>query len=64
MENLCKNTAESEFIQIPDIFHVDFTDAPLWLPFAHFLGFSGKTPIEETHHKLNELTFNFFEKHL
>ena len=64
MENLCKNTPESEFIQIPDIFHVDFTDAPLWVPFAHLLGFSGKTPIEETHHKLNELTFNFFEKHL
>ena len=64
MGNLCKNTAESEFIQIPDIFHVDFTDAPLWVPFAHFLGFSGKTPIEKTHHKLNELTLTFFEKHL
>ena len=64
MENLCKNTAESEFIQIPDIFHVDFTDAPLWVPFPHLLGFSGKTPIEETHHKLNELTLNFFAKHL
>ncbi|ALC97954.1 MULTISPECIES: carboxylic ester hydrolase [unclassified Capnocytophaga] len=64
MENLCKNTAESEFVQIPDIFHVDFTDAPLWVPFPHLLGFSGKTSIEETHHKLNELTLTFFEKHL
>ena len=64
MENLCKNTPESEFVQIPDIFHVDFTDAPLWVPFPHLLGFSGKTPIEETHHKLNELTLTFFEKHL
>jgi carboxylic ester hydrolase len=64
MENLCKNTAESEFVQIPNIFHVDFTDAPLWVPFPHLLGFSGKNPIEQTHHKLNELTLNFFEKHL
>ena len=64
MENLCKNTAESEFVQIPNIFHVDFTDAPLWVPFPYLLGFSGKTPIEETHHKLNELTLTFFEKHL
>lgn len=64
MENLCKNTVESEFVQIPDIFHVDFTDAPLWLPFAYFLGFSGKPPIEETHHKLNELTLTFFKKYL
>ena len=64
MENLCKNTAESEFVQIPDIFHVDFTDAPLWMPFPHLLRFSGKTPIEQTHHKLNELTLTFFEKHL
>ena len=64
MGNLCKNTAESEFVQIPNIFHVDFTDAPLWVPFPHLLGFSGKTPIEETHHKLNELTLTFFGKHL
>ena len=64
MGNLCKNTTESEFVQIPNIFHVDFTDAPLWVPFPHLLGFSGKTPIEETHHKLNELTLTFFGKHL
>ena len=64
MGNLCKNTAESEFVQIPNIFHVDFTDASLWVPFPHLLGFSGKTPIEETHHKLNELTLTFFGKHL
>ena len=64
MENLCKNTPESEFIQIPDIFHVDFTDAPLWVPFPHLLGFSGKTPIEETHYKLNELTLTFFKEYL
>ena len=64
MKNLCKNTVESEFVQIHNIFHVDFTDAPLWVPFPHLLGFSGKTPIEETHHKLNELTLTFFEKHL
>ena len=64
MGNLCKNTAESEFVQIPNIFHVDFTDAPLWVPFPHLLGFSGKTPIEETHQKLNELTLTFFGKHL
>ena len=64
MENLCKNTVESECVKIPNIFHVDFTDAPLWVRFPHLLGFSGKTPIEETHHKLNELTLNFFEKHL
>ena len=64
MRALFENTAESEFVQLPDMFHVDFTDAPLWVPFPHLLGFSGKTPIEETHYKLNELTLNFFEKHL
>ena len=64
MENLCKNTAESEFVQIPDIFHVDFTDAPLWVPFAHLLRFSGKNPIEQTHHKLNELTLTFFKEYI
>ena len=64
MENLCKNTPESEFVQIPNIFHVDFTDAPLWVPFPHLLGFSGKTPIKETHHKPNEFTLTFTKKHL
>ncbi|GJH40597.1 carboxylic ester hydrolase [Capnocytophaga sp. HP1101] len=64
MKSLCKNTHDSEFVEISNIFHIDFTDAPLWLPFAQQLGLSGKTPIKETHRKLNELTLNFFEKHL
>ena len=64
MENLCENTPESEFVQIPNIFHVDFTDAPLWVPFAHSLGFSGKTPFAQTHDELNQLTLAFFEEYL
>ena len=64
MRALFENTAESEFVQIPDIFHVDFTDVPLWVPFAQSLGLSGSTPIEETHDKLNSLTLKFFEEYL
>ena len=64
MRALFENTAESEFVQLPDMFHVDFTDVPLWVPFAHLLGFSGKTPIEQTHDKLNGLTLTFFKEYL
>ena len=64
MRALFENTAESEFVQLPDMFHVDFTDVPLWVPFAQQLGFSGSTPIEETHDKLNSLTLKFFEEYL
>ena len=64
MRALFENTAESEFVQLPDMFHVDFTDVPLWVPFAHLLGFSGKTPIEQTHDKLNGLTLIFFKEYL
>ena len=64
MRALFENTAESEFVQIPDMFHVDFTDVPLWVPFAQLLGLSGRTPIEETHDKLNSLTLKFFEEYL
>ena len=64
MRALFENTAESEFVQLPDMFHVDFTDVPLWIPFAQQLGFSGSTPIEETHDKLNSLTLKFFEEYL
>ena len=64
MRALFENTAESEFVQLPDMFHVDFTDVPLWIPFAQSLGLSGSTPIEETHDKLNSLTLNFFEEYL
>ena len=64
MRALFENTAESEFVQIPNIFHVDFTDVPLWVPFAQPLGLSGSTPIEETHDKLNKLTLKFFEEYL
>ena len=46
------------------MFHVDFTDVPLWIPFAQSLGLSGSTPIEETHDKLNSLTLKFFEEYL
>ena len=64
MRALFENTTESEFVQLPDMFHVDFTDVPLWVPFAQQLGLSGSTPIEETHDKLNNLTLNFFEEYL
>ena len=64
MRALFENTAESEFVQLPDMFHVDFTDVPLWVPFAQLLGLSGSTPIEETHDKLNSLTLKFFEEYL
>ena len=64
MRALFENTAESEFVQLPDMFHVDFTDVPLWVPFPYLLGFSGKTPIEQTHDKLNELTLTFFKEYL
>ena len=64
MRALFENTAESEFVQLPDMFHVDFTDVPLWVPFAQLLGLSGSTPIEETHDKLNQLTLKFFEEYL
>ena len=64
MRALFENTAESEFVQLPDMFHVDFTDVPLWVPFPHLLGFSGKTPIEQTHDKLNGLTLTFFKEYL
>ena len=64
MRALFENTAESEFVQLPDMFHVDFTDVPLWVPFAQLLGLSGRTPIEETHDKLNQLTLKFFQEYL
>ena len=64
MRALFENTVESEFVQLPDMFHVDFTDVPLWVPFPHLLGFSGKTPIEQTHDKLNGLTLTFFKEYL
>ena len=64
MRALFENTVESEFVQLPDMFHVDFTDVPLWVPFAQLLGLSGRTPIEETHDKLNSLTLKFFEEYL
>ena len=64
MRALFENTAESEFVQLPDMFHVDFTDVPLWVPFAQSLGLSGSTSIEETHDKLNSLTLKFFEEYL
>jgi predicted dienelactone hydrolase len=52
------------FLQVPGIFHIDFTDVPRWSPLASRLGFSGLLGAERTHSILNAYTLAFFERHL
>ncbi|MEJ7822652.1 MAG: hypothetical protein WKF85_10050 [Chitinophagaceae bacterium] len=35
--------SEGYFIQIPKMFHVDFTDLPLWFPYGKYLGHYGRS---------------------
>jgi len=55
---------EGYFLQVPGIFHIDFTDVPSWSPLAGRLGFAGLLPVERSHAILNAYTLAFFERHL
>lgn len=55
---------EGYYLQVPGIFHIDFTDVPSWSPLAGRLGFSGLLPVERSRAILNAYTLAFFERHL
>jgi hypothetical protein len=56
--------SEGYFIQIPKMFHVDFTDLPLWFPYGKFFGITGGLKIGEAHQIINSFSVAFFDKEL
>jgi hypothetical protein len=52
------------FVQVPGMFHSNFTDIPLWSPLAAWLGFSGPLDPGRGHDIIDAYTLAFFDRHL
>lgn len=52
------------FVQVPGMFHIDFTDLDLLSPLAPVIGFSGPIGSQRAHAIVNAYTLAFFDKHL
>lgn len=56
--------ARGYFVQIPEIAHIDFTDAPLYSPVFRWMGFSGPREAGYSHRVIAGYAVPFFEGHL
>ena len=52
------------FVQVPGMFHIDFTDLDLLSPILPMIGFSGPIGAERAHTIVNAYSVAFFDKHL
>jgi hypothetical protein len=52
------------FIEIPGIFHIDFTDAPYWSPFMSQFGLTGTLDRQRAFDIVNAYSVAFFDKYL
>ncbi|MET7771724.1 carboxylic ester hydrolase [Nocardia sp. NPDC005366] len=52
------------YLQAPGMFHVNFTDAPLWTPLAEAIGICGPVGAERGHDIIAAYTVAFFHRHL
>jgi predicted dienelactone hydrolase len=52
------------FVQVPGMFHIDFTDLDLLSPLFPTIGFSGPIGSQRAHEIINAYALAFFDKHL
>ncbi len=52
------------FVQMPGMFHSNFTDIASWTPLARVLGFSGTIDEGRAHDIVNAYSRSFFDRHL
>ncbi|WP_156959339.1 hypothetical protein [Nocardia sp. BMG51109] len=52
------------YVEIPGMFHINFTDAPAWTPLAQSLGLSGPLDGRRGHDIVRAYTTAFFTGHL
>lgn len=56
--------AQGYFVRIPDISHVDFTDAPLWSRALRWFGLAGPKSGTYAHRVIDDYALGFFQPHL
>ena len=52
------------FVRVSGMFHLNFTDMPLWTPLAPLLGLAGPIDGPRAHDIVNAYSLEFFERHL
>ncbi len=52
------------FVQVPGMFHSNFTDIPSWTPLASWLGVTGPIDAMRAHDMVNAYSLSFFDRHL
>lgn len=55
---------DSYYIQIPGMFHINFTDAPYWSPLLPMLGLAGPTKAQRGFDIINAYSLAFFDRYL
>lgn len=65
MRGLYNNLSnDGYYLQISDIFHLNFTDFPYWSPITSQLGLSGSIHAQRAFDIINAYSLAFFDKHL
>lgn len=52
------------FVQVPGMFHSNFTDLPAWLPPMRWLGLAGPIDVRRAHAIVNAYSLAFFDRQL
>src|SRR5215216_3969610 len=52
------------FVQVPGMFHSNYTDIPSWSPLWRLLGFAGPIDVQRAHSIINAYSLAFFDRHL
>jgi pimeloyl-ACP methyl ester carboxylesterase len=55
---------EGYFVQVPGIFHSNFSDIPAWSPLVRWLGAAGPLDVRQAHDIINAYSVAFFDRHL
>jgi hypothetical protein len=55
---------EGYFVQVDGIFHINFTDVPLWSPLFSWVGATGPIDAQRAHRIVNAYSLAFFNRHL
>jgi predicted dienelactone hydrolase len=52
------------FVQVPGMFHSNYTDLPSWSPLWRLLGVAGPIDVQRTNSIINAYSLAFFDRHL
>jgi predicted dienelactone hydrolase len=52
------------FVQVPGMFHSNYTDIPSWSPLWPLLGVAGPIDVQRAHNIINAYSLAFFDRHL